>query len=114
MRVSCITCGRAAIDKAADTSARASGCCWADADRRVLRRQGSDPPDEGAPVITGHIKARSSVTVKQEASFGKAGEKERLLKGYMVSSVNEWGADQTRILLVLSVLVLASVTGVLS
>mmetsp|Transcript_12311 Transcript_12311/g.19393 ORF Transcript_12311/g.19393 Transcript_12311/m.19393 type:complete len:213 (-) Transcript_12311:453-1091(-) len=25
---------------------------------------------------------------------------ERLLKGYMVSSVNEWGADQTRILLV--------------
>ena len=25
---------------------------------------------------------------------------ERLLKGYMVSSVNEWGADQTRILLI--------------
>jgi len=25
---------------------------------------------------------------------------ERLLKGYMVSSVNEWGAEQTRILLV--------------
>ena len=25
---------------------------------------------------------------------------ERLIKGYMVSSVNEWGADQTRVLLV--------------
>mmetsp|Transcript_51303 Transcript_51303/g.127739 ORF Transcript_51303/g.127739 Transcript_51303/m.127739 type:complete len:275 (+) Transcript_51303:47-871(+) len=60
-----------AIGKAADA------CLRKDGDQGVAK-----PPDDAA-------------ATSEQPSGG-----EKLLKGYMVSSVNEWGADQTRILLI--------------
>ena len=67
---------------------------------RVLRRDassgGDDAPTEGH--ITDLQQNDSSVAAPVVETI--AAKRERLIKGYMVSSVNEWGADQTRILLI--------------
>jgi hypothetical protein len=60
-------------------------------------------PDTDAPAVRVHVSAayvetKAPVVETRAAAITAKGE--RLLKGYMVSSVNEWGADQTRILLV--------------
>ncbi|EKX50255.1 hypothetical protein GUITHDRAFT_104069 [Guillardia theta CCMP2712] len=57
--------------------------------------------DKAAQEVLGRKREEGEVDDMRETSVGstKTGERERLLKGYMVSSVNEWGADQTRILL---------------
>ncbi|KAJ1493448.1 hypothetical protein T484DRAFT_1929332 [Baffinella frigidus] len=65
-----------------------------------LRRGGARPLAKRDKEVVQDLQGGGqSGEVGSDSDKGDLAGDERLLKGYMVSSVNEWGADQTRILL---------------
>ena len=68
----------------------------ANASRRVLRQPSADAGGTAAEHVTD---LQVDAAAGAPAPSGQRRTGERLIKGYVVSSVNEWGADQTRILL---------------
>ena len=80
----------AAIENAAESVLRKASADAAGA-------SGSPPPADGHVTDLQQDEATAAPVVDHVIA-----KRERLVKGYMVSSVNEWGADQTRILLITS------------